>query len=58
MPDASIRADIYEPPDVLVYLASEIPLDLKILVHVRPYRTSLSFSEIPNLRMRVYAGLL
>src|ERR671938_817160 len=58
VPDAPVRADVYEPPDVLVYLAPEVALDLNIPVDIRPDRTDLPFGEIPALCVRVHASLL
>src|SRR5215208_2193358 len=57
MPDAPVRADIYEPPYVLVCLAPEVALDLEVLVHVGADGAGLAVGEVPDLGVRVYAGL-
>src|SRR5919199_2770967 len=58
MPDAPVRADVYEPPDVLVYLAPEVALDLEVLVHVGADGAGLAVGEVTHFRVRIYAGLL
>src|ERR687896_213489 len=56
-PGAPVGPDVYEPPDVLVDLAPEVSLDLQVLVHVGPYGADLALGQVPDLRVRIHAGL-
>src|SRR5215217_5652066 len=58
MPDAPVRAYIYEPPDVLIRLAPKIALDLNVLVYVGSDLGDLALGQIADLRVRVHAGLV
>src|SRR5919112_2352424 len=53
VPDPTIRPDVYEPPDVLVDLASQVALDLDVLVYVGPDPGDLTLGEVTHLRVRV-----
>src|SRR5215204_3048158 len=57
VPDAPVRADFDQPPDVLIGLAPQVALDLDVLVHVLPDARHLALGEVPDLRVRVHLGL-
>src|SRR5215211_1856293 len=56
VPYAPIRSDVYEPPDVLVDLASQVALDLDVLVYVGPDPGDLALGKVAHLRVRVDLG--
>src|SRR4051794_32215159 len=57
MPDATVRANVYEPSYVLVYLTPEITLDLDVLIYVGADGACLPIGEVPNLCVRIHAHL-
>src|SRR5215210_1595012 len=57
VPDPPVRSYVYEPPDVLLRLASQVALDLDVLIYVGPDRTDLTLGQVPNLRVRVDLGV-
>src|SRR5215216_6459770 len=57
VPDTPVRADVYKPSYVLVFLAPEVALDLEVLLHVGADGAGLAVGEVPDLRIRVYIGL-